>query len=148
MNTWFSKKSTPVFVLAASGIALITSSIYTVDGGHRAIKFNRFKGLLPNHYREGWHLRIPYFEWPIIFDIRTHYEVVNAVTGNKDLQTVMLTVRVLYRPMEDKLPALYRYVGKDYDKRVLPSIINEILRIKVVSYLCNIGTIYSNPTNE
>ena len=45
-----------------------------------------------------------------------------------DLQMINISLRVLYRPNAEKLPALYRYLGKDYDARVLPSIVNEVLK--------------------
>ena len=128
--------SVPVVVFGCAGIGLF-KCIYTVDGGHRAIKFSRLTGLGPKYYREGWHLKLPYFEWPIIYDIRTQYNNTNAITGTKDLQTVNLTVRILYKPMEDKLPELYRFVGHDYDRRVLPSLINEVTRIIVVNIFMN-----------
>jgi prohibitin 2 len=35
---------------------------------------------------------------------------------------------VLYRPDPSELPELYRTLGTDYDARVLPSIINEVLK--------------------
>ena len=112
---------------------IIPNIIYTVDGGHRAIKFSRLVGLRNTIYREGWHLRLPYFEWPIIYDVRTHPKVLNSKTGSKDLQIVDITIRVLYRPNPDRLADLYRYVGKDYDERVLPSIVNEVVKTVVVS---------------
>ena len=37
---------------------------------------------------------IPYFEWPIIYDVRTHPKVLNSKTGSKDLQMVDITIRV------------------------------------------------------
>ena len=121
--------------MAAAGIGLlytIPSLIYTVDGGHRAIKFSRIQGLKSRIYREGWHLRLPYFEWPIIYDVRTHPKVLNSKTGSKDLQIVDITIRVLYRPNPERLADLYRLVGKDYDERVLPSIVNEVVKTVVV----------------
>lgn len=39
-----------------------------------------------------------------------------------------LSLRVLYRPNSDKLVELYRNLGKDYDTRVLPSIVNEVAK--------------------
>lgn len=44
------------------------------------------------------------------------------------MQNVHLKLRVLFRPRIDKLSELYRYVGLDYNDRVLPSITNEVLR--------------------
>jgi len=51
-----------------------------------------------------------------------------AQTANKDMQNVILTLRVLYRPRQDKLCEIYRSLGPDYNERVLPSIVNEVLR--------------------
>ena len=124
----------PLLALASAGMYGLTKCVYSVEGGHRAIKFSRIHGIMPYSYREGWHLMVPYFERPIIYDVRTHPKVLNSKTGSKDLQTVDITVRVLYRPMSDKLPELYRYVGKDYDERVLPSIVNEVVKTVVVCF--------------
>jgi len=123
----------PLLGLVAVGVYGIKKCIYFVEGGHRAIKFSRFTGIKPDSYREGWHLMIPYFEWPIIYDVRTHPKVLNSKTGSKDLQMVDITIRVLYRPATDRLRELFRFVGPDYDERVLPSIVNEVVKTVVVS---------------
>ena len=34
----------------------------TVDGGHRAVIFDRFRGVLPDVKGEGTHLRIPFIQ--------------------------------------------------------------------------------------
>jgi len=47
---------------------------------------------------------------------------------------VNLSLRVLYRPDPTKLPAIYRYLGMDYDARVLPSVVNEVLKSVVARY--------------
>lgn len=44
------------------------------------------------------------------------------------MQNVILTLRVLYRPLASKLVDIYRNLGVDYDEKVLPSIVNETLR--------------------
>lgn len=41
-----------------------------VEGGHRAIIFNRIGGVQNDIYTEGLHFRIPWFQYPIIYDIR------------------------------------------------------------------------------
>ena len=45
-----------------------------------------------------------------------------------------LGLRVLFRPRTDKLQDLYRYCGKDFDERVLPSLVNEVLKNVVAQY--------------
>merc|ERR1712060_344275 len=55
-------------------------------------------------------------------------------TGTKDLQVVNISLRVLSRPMEERLPQIYQELGMDYDERVLPSIANEVLKSIVAQY--------------
>lgn len=47
---------------------------------------------------------------------------------------VNITCRVLSRPRVDALPAIYRTLGVDYDERVLPSIVNEVLKSVVAQF--------------
>lgn len=47
---------------------------------------------------------------------------------------VNITARVLCRPRVDKLSTIYRELGLDYDERVLPSIINEVLKSVVANF--------------
>jgi len=47
---------------------------------------------------------------------------------------VNLTVRVLSRPDVTNLANLHRSLGPDYDERVLPSIVNEVLRTVVAQF--------------
>lgn len=44
------------------------------------------------------------------------------------MQTVELSLRMLYRPIEDKLYEILNNIGIDYDERVIPSIGNEVLK--------------------
>lgn len=47
---------------------------------------------------------------------------------------VNITCRVLSRPSANSLPQIYRELGLDYDERVLPSIVNEILKSVVAQF--------------
>lgn len=51
-----------------------------------------------------------------------------------DLQMVNITCRVLSRPNISALPTIYRELGTDYDERVLPSIVNEVLKSVVAQF--------------
>ena len=77
---------------------------------------------------------IPWVQKPIIFDIRTRPKNVPTVTGSKDLQNVNITLRILFRPLAEKLPNIYTTLGMDYDDRVLPSITNEVLKAVVAEF--------------
>lgn len=87
---------------------------------------------LPRH--AGTHFRIPWFETPITYDVRAKPRNVASLTGTKDLQMVNITCRVLSRPRVDALPQIYRTLGTDYDERVLPSIVNEVLKSVVAQF--------------
>merc|ERR1719327_194418 len=77
---------------------------------------------------------IPVIQRPVILDIRTRPREIPSVTGTKDLQMVNIKLRVLWRPVVEKLPQLYRELGTDFDERVLPSIGNEVLKAVVAQY--------------
>merc|ERR1719243_222571 len=47
---------------------------------------------------------------------------------------VNISLRVLSRPDVSNLPQIYRELGVDYDERVLPSIVNEVLKSVVAQY--------------
>ncbi|KAB0791477.1 hypothetical protein PPYR_03277 [Photinus pyralis] len=116
---------------AAYGVA---QSMYTVEGGHRAIIFSRIGGVQKEIYAEGLHFRIPWFQYPIIYDIRSRPRKISSPTGSKDLQMVNISLRVLSRPEASAIPVMYRQLGLDYDEKVLPSICNEVLKSVVAKF--------------
>ncbi len=137
--------------LAVAG-SVVQSALYNVDGGHRAVIFDRFQGVKPNVTGEGTHFMIPWVQkvglklncrertklsfnlQPIIYDIRARPINVPTITGSKDLQNVNITLRVLFRPQPDALPNIYTTLGVDYADRVLPSITNEVLKAVVAQF--------------
>jgi prohibitin 2 len=126
---------------ALAGAALLGygayNSVYTVQGGHRAIVFNRLTGMKELSYGEGLNFNIPWLEWPTIFDIRTRPVNLQTLTGSKDLQMVTIAIRVLHKPNPNQLVWIYRYLGTNYDERVLPSIMNECAKAVVARYNAN-----------
>jgi len=113
------------------------NSIYTVQGGHRAVVFNRVVGMKENVYGEGLNFNIPWFERPIIYDIRTRPVNLQTLTGSKDLQMVTIAIRVLHKPDPNRLVWIYRFLGLRYDERILPSIMNECAKAVVARYNAN-----------
>lgn len=113
------------------------NSFYNVQGGHRAVVFNRITGMKEKVYGEGLNFNIPWFERPVIYDIRTRPVNLQTLTGSKDLQMVTIAIRVLHKPNPNELVWIYRYLGKNYDERVLPSIMNECAKAVVARYNAN-----------
>eukprot|EP00386_Alphamonas_edax_P006600 GDKI01021313.1.p2 GENE.GDKI01021313.1~~GDKI01021313.1.p2 ORF type:complete len:321 (-),score=112.10 GDKI01021313.1:251-1213(-) len=119
---------------AAGGVWLFKNCLYNVDAGHRAIVFNRLSGVGETVYGEGTHFMLPWFDRPIIYDVRTRPRILVSLTGSRDLQMVNITCRVLSRPDDSRLATIYRNLGLDHDEKVLPSIINEVLKSVVAQY--------------
>jgi len=118
----------------AVGGAVVNNALYNVDGGHRAVIFDRFAGVKASVVGEGTHFMIPWVQRPIIYDIRARPMNIPSITGSKDLQNVNITLRILYRPKPEELSNIYTTLGLDYDERVLPSITNEVLKAVVAEF--------------
>merc|ERR1719160_1668408 len=128
-------RATGVGVLGLAGVAYGGSScLINVEGGHRAVMFHRFGGVQQRVRTEGTHILVPWFMRPIIYDVRAKPRMIQSSTGSRDLQMVQITLRVLSRPDPEQLPKIYQELGTDYDERVLPSIVNEVLKSVVARY--------------
>jgi len=118
----------------------VQSCLFTVDGGYRAVMFNRFPGpwgaagIQPDTYPDGTHFMLPWFQSPHILDVKARPKFEKAVTATKDLQQVNIGVRILHRPMDGQLPGVFKNYGMKYDERILPSIMNEVMKTKVAEY--------------
>ena len=113
--------------MLATGV-FATNFLFVVDGGERALKMDAMRGLQPHVYGEGMHFRVPILHKIQKFEIRSRPTLVPSSTGTKDLQKVDIALRILIRPIEEKLPEIYNNIGVDFDKRILPSITNEVLK--------------------
>ncbi|TNV76522.1 hypothetical protein FGO68_gene17087 [Halteria grandinella] len=96
------------------GGLVLTRFVFVVDGGERALKYDKLRGVQNKLYGEGMHFYVPFFQEPRIFEIRTRPQVIHSTTGTRDMQTVNL--------------------GLDYDSRVIPSIGTEVLKSVVAQY--------------
>ena len=55
----------------------------TVDGGERAVMYDRIRGVLDKAVGEGTHFRVPWLQSPNVMDIRTRPRSIASVTGTK-----------------------------------------------------------------
>lgn len=110
-------------------------SVVIVQPGHMGVVYNRYGGLdEKGRLTEGLNFVVPWWQRANIYNVRVRSQVVNTSSGSKDLQMVQISLRVLFKPDPAKLSTIYRFLGKDYDQRVLPSIVNEILKAVVATY--------------
>merc|ERR1719482_379480 len=90
-----------------AGASLLQASMYNVDGGFRAVMFDRLRGVQRSVAGEGTHFRIPWLQTPHMFDVRIRPRNISSQTGTKDLQVVTINLRVLSRPQEEALPEIF-----------------------------------------
>jgi len=120
--------------LGLAGYGLFHSMV-TIQPGYKGVIYNRIGGLANKaELKEGLNFVIPWFQRAVVFDIRTRPQPIDTQSGSKDLQMVQISLRVLFKPDPDQLPFIYRRLGKDYDSRVLPSIVNEVTKAVVAQY--------------
>ena len=73
-------------VAIGAGVSFLQASMYNVDGGFRAVMFDRIRGVQRYVTGEGTHFRIPWLQTPHIFDVRIRPRNISSNTGTKDLQ--------------------------------------------------------------
>eukprot|EP00007_Cunea_sp_BSH-02190019_P004436 CAMPEP_0174237478 /NCGR_PEP_ID=MMETSP0417-20130205/8394_1 /TAXON_ID=242541 /ORGANISM="Mayorella sp, Strain BSH-02190019" /LENGTH=269 /DNA_ID=CAMNT_0015316239 /DNA_START=149 /DNA_END=954 /DNA_ORIENTATION=+ len=113
---------------------LAAQTLYVVEPGHSALIFDRFQGVKEEEYNAGIHFKVPFVQYPVMFDVRTQPRILRTETGTKDMQMVGLAVRVLYEPERTKLSKIYQNIGLEYADQVLPSIGNEVMKAVVAEY--------------
>jgi prohibitin 2 len=122
-------------LLLLGGVSILAqNALFNVDGGQRAIVYSRLNGVQLRIYPEGTHFIAPWFQRPVVFDVRAKPRNIASLTGTKDLQMVNITCRVLFKPDVTQLPNIYRTLGVDYEEKVLPSIVNEVLKSVVAQF--------------
>jgi prohibitin 2 len=73
-------------VLVALGLGTYAAyhSVVTIQPGHRGIIYNRIGGLDDKHHlKEGLNFVVPWFQRPIVFDIRTRPQPIDTTSGSK-----------------------------------------------------------------
>ena len=120
-----------VFVTFGGVLSFCT---YVVDGGEKALVFDKIRGLRQKVYGEGLHFKIPFIQDPILFDVRLTPNVLETKTPTKDLQNIEISVRILFKPNDQHLYYIYKDQGKNFSDRVIPSITHEIIKSVVARY--------------
>lgn len=64
-------------------LIVVIVCLILVDGGHRAVIFDRVSGVSQKVRGEGTHFMIPLIQTPYIFDVRSRPTNVPLVTGSK-----------------------------------------------------------------
>lgn len=127
-----------VGTLVAVGVVIVllmivlSSAFTTVPAGTRGVL--RTFGEITGVYGEGLHFRTPFITDVISVDVRTQRYVSDSSAASSDLQTVTTQIVINYRPDQDRVDALIREIGLDYEARVIDPAVQEALKAATAQF--------------
>jgi prohibitin 1 len=123
-------------LFALGGGAMVAQNcLFNIDGGEQGVMFNRLSGVSEKMYGEGTHFKVPWFQSESVYTVRTRAKDVGpTTTGTKDLQTVEIKLRLLYRPDAERLFQIHRTLGNTYQDKVLEPVGNEVMKTILAQY--------------
>ena len=83
--------------------------LINVEGGHRAVMFHRFGGVQERVRGEGTHIIMPWFQRPILYDVRAKPRMIQSMTGSKGAPA----------PPESSISALAFFIALLYSAALL-----------------------------
>ena len=107
---------------------LILGSFFVVPAGNKGVIFNTFTGIKDKTYDEGLHFKLPFFEKPYKFEVRTRVYNDDAAAASKDLQIVSTRVALNYHVEKDNVNTLFKNIGPDYEFRIIVPSIQEVVK--------------------
>lgn len=126
---------------------LFRSVVAFVPPGYVGVIYDRGVGVLGQSRKEGITIVIPFWQTVELFDARiqeytmTAVQDEGAVIGDDSLdaptsdgQTVKVDATVLFRIDQDKVPELYKTVGKDYINKLVRPISRSQIRMVISRY--------------
>ena len=115
-------------VLGIIAIIMVFGSFFVVPAGNKGVIFNTFTGIKDKTYDEGLHFKLPFFEKPYRFEVRTRVYNDDAAAASKDLQIVSTRVALNYHIDKDKVNTLFKNIGPDYEFRIIDPSIQEVVK--------------------
>ena len=138
-----------IFVILSQGIRLI-------GAGERGVIFNTFRGVSSRVLGEGLHIVIPFVEQITKYTVRVQtYSMTkrndegqyrsaddSLWAPTKDGLKVGVDLSVRFHPDPKKVYLIHKYIGKDYQEKVVRPQIRSITRMAISAY--DIMEVYSN----
>ena len=73
-------------------IFMLMLMLLLVPGGHRAVIFDRFQGVMKDVIGEGTHFLVPWLQKAIIYDTRVKPRNISTTTGSKGTQEFVIGI--------------------------------------------------------
>jgi prohibitin 1 len=124
-----------LIVLGGAGLLFGSSFMFIVNPGEAAIKFNSVRGgVKKDVYKEGLHFKLPLVDNIIRYDTRIKPVDITSITSTKDQQQIDITLRVLYRPIEDEIPNIHLNLGTQFQDKFVRPIALEVIKTVLAQY--------------
>jgi len=135
-------------LLALLAIVLILLDGFTsIPAGHVGVIYDRGRGVLPEAFPEGLHLKIPFWQTVEKMDTRLQAYTMSIAPGegqrygddsieslSKDGQKVDIDITIQYRIEGKDAPRIYQTVGLDYRAKVVRPGARNVIRDIVTGY--------------
>lgn len=122
-------------IIGIIAVILVLGSFFVVPAGHKGVIFNTFTGVRDRTYDEGLHFKLPFFEKPYRFEVRTRVYNDDAAAASKDLQIVSTRVALNYHIDKDNVNALFKNIGPDYEFRIINPSIQEVVKATTAKHI-------------
>jgi len=120
-------------VISVLALIFLLTVFYTVDAGERAVLLT-FGKQAETSINPGLHVKIPFAQKIVKFDIKTQKYSAEATAASKDLQDVKTEITVNYYINPSLVSKLYSEVGKDYEGIVIQPIVQESVKASTAKY--------------
>jgi len=81
------------------------------------------------------HFKIPFFETPYRFEVRTRIYNAHASAASKDLQVVSTEVALNYHVEKDSVYTLFKNIGENYEERIISPSIQEVVKATTAKHI-------------
>lgn len=116
-----------VLVILVIAAVLVSSSVTTVDTGHRGIKV-RFGQVVGEGLPEGLYFVNPFTTHIAQMDVRILKWEANTQAYTKDVQQADVHFTLTYRLDPTKAHTVYREVGEDWSAKLVSQVVNEQIK--------------------
>lgn len=126
-------------IIAAIVAVVIGSALFTsytvVEPGFTAVKITMGQPDLETAYKPGFYFIAPYGLGEMV-QIETRENVYRSATiaASYDLQDITVEIMVNYKPIVNKVPALYNDLGMNYIQRIVDPAVQETMKQVTAEY--------------
>jgi len=124
INNWLKTHRLEIAIVLLLSALLFLSALpmmlVSIDSGYKGVLWRRFFGgtEMERSYGEGTTLIFPWDKMTL-YNTRQQRETVVFNTLSKNGLTVLIEASIRFRPLEDYIPELHRYIGPDYINTLL-----------------------------